>query len=462
VHNRLAEFRVRRGLSQFEVAAGLSELAGRDLGLDQHAVSRHERGVYRPQRHHRELYCRFYRVCDPAVLWPPVGAAGPLSDPVVSAPWEWRGTLRAAAELRDVPPVGVSGSRSGASGGAGRMERRAFLWLSGVALTGPAHEWLVREPGPLLAALGGDRVTPEFAGRLPGMVAELRRMDDVQAPGAVLSLARREFSWVSELLESGSYSDEVGRRLYVVLADLAQIAGFTAWDAQDHELAQRFYLTGLRAAHTAGDRPLGAHILQSMAQQALYADRPQDAVMLVDSALTGARGHSSPAQLAQLHAWRARACAAVGDTSASEQAQGRSFDLADRIGEDSQPSWLYWMRPSDVTTWAGATALELEQPRRADELLTQGIRAMAPDRPLSGQVISNVQLASARIRTGELDGAVETSHRVLDLAARRLSPRALDNISTLRQELDPHVASPTVRDLADRISDLTAAGRAMS
>lgn len=46
-------------------------------------------------------------------------------------------------------------------------------------------------------------------------------------------------------------------------------------------------MAGLRAAHSADDRPLGAHILESMAYQAAREGHPAEAVTLVDTAVAG-------------------------------------------------------------------------------------------------------------------------------------------------------------------------------
>jgi hypothetical protein len=187
----------------------------------------------------------------------------------------------------------------------------------------------VHEPGPLAAALQGDRVTSQLADRLPPMVAELRRMDDAHSPLVVLSLAERDFAWVPGLLDQSSYDEVTGRRLHVAMAELGQVAGYAAYDLGDHGRAQRFYMAGLRAAHTAGDRVLGAHILKCLAEQSADLGHPQDALMLIDSALAGSRGATSPGQTALLHSWRARAQASLGDEPDHAAASGgRALDLA--------------------------------------------------------------------------------------------------------------------------------------
>ncbi len=99
------------------------------------------------------------------------------------------------------------------------MKRRGFLSLTGTALTAPAHQWLVHEPGPLVSGLSGRRVSAGLADRLPAMIAELRTMDDVAGGGSVLSLAQHEFGWVAGLLDQASYDEPTGRKLHIALAD---------------------------------------------------------------------------------------------------------------------------------------------------------------------------------------------------------------------------------------------------
>ncbi len=91
-------------------------------------------------------------------------------DLVLSAPWSLRGTVESAVVLR---------------GGGHPVKRRGFVFLSGLALTAPAHQWLIHEPGPLLSGLSGRRVSVALADRIMAMIPELRAMDDVAGGGTV-------------------------------------------------------------------------------------------------------------------------------------------------------------------------------------------------------------------------------------------------------------------------------------
>lgn len=70
------------------------------------------------------------------------------------------------------------------------------------------------------------------------MIPELRAMDDVAGGGSVLALAQQQFGVVADLLDQASYDDPTGRRLHVVLAELGQLCGWTAYDDGQQGLTQ--------------------------------------------------------------------------------------------------------------------------------------------------------------------------------------------------------------------------------
>ncbi|MGH3770362.1 MAG: hypothetical protein ACRDRW_03015 [Pseudonocardiaceae bacterium] len=63
-------------------------------------------------------------------------------------------------------------------------------------------------------------------------------------------------------------------RLLAEWAQLAQLAAWMADDAGQHGLAQRYFTSGLHAAHTAGDRSVGVSLLACMNSTAVYRGPP--------------------------------------------------------------------------------------------------------------------------------------------------------------------------------------------
>ena len=361
----------------------------------------------------------------------------PEHDPVLVAPWNHRGTVEAVVVL---------------SGGDGRVKRRVFLSLAGPALTAPAHQWLVHEPEPLVSGLSGRRVSGALVSRFGTMLAELRQMDDLAGGGSVLAMAQQAFAWGAGLLDRASYDGRTGQALHVVLAELGQLCGWLAYDAGNFGLAQRYYIAGLRAAHTADDRPLGAHILATMANQAARQGQPADAVTFVETALAGVRGRATPALLAELHFRQAYAFAALHDTSACTAAISQARTQVEQLKPDDDPPWLYWLDPAAIAVGAGNCCLLLGQPDQAATLLSEGIAQFSASFVRDRQLYVT-RLAEARARPGkqrDLDAAAALGMESIDLAETLDSNTGADHLRDLYLHLKPHSTVPAVREFLER------------
>jgi hypothetical protein len=359
-------------------------------------------------------------------------------DPVLVAAWNHRGTVEAAVLL---------------SGGGGPVKRRVFLSLTGPALTAPAHQWLVHEPEALTSGLAGRRVSGQLVSRFRGMVTELRQLDDVGGGGSVFPMAQQAFAWAAELLDRASYDERTGRALHVVLAELGQLCGWSAYDSGEYVLAQRYFIAGLRATHTAGDRSFGAHILATMAYQAASRGQPAEAVTFIETALAGTRGQATPAMLAELHIRQALAFALLRDTSACTAAICQARTQAEQLKPDDDPPWLYWLSPANITIDAGECLLQLGRPDQAVALLDEGI-AQLSDSFIRERQIDITYLADALARPGkqrDLEAAAGFGMQSIDLAESLDSHRATGGIRDLYFRMKPHGTVPAVREFLERV-----------
>ena len=363
-------------------------------------------------------------------------------DPVLIAPWNHRGTVDAVVRL---------------SGGEW-VKRRHFVFLSGTALTAPAHQWLVREPEPLISGLSGRRISAGMVHQLTAMVAELRKMDDIAGGGSVLILAQHEFNWVAGLLDHATYDERTGRALLVVLAELGQFCGWSAYDAGHHGLAQRFYIAALRAAHSADDRPLGAHVLASMANQAARHGQPADAVTLIETALAGTRGQQTPALLAQLHMRHAYAFARLNESSACTTAISKARNQVELLKPDDDPPWLYWVSLPAIMVNTGDCLLHIGRFDQAAAILAEGISQFSESFVRDRQIYIT-HLADALARPGkqrDLDIAARLGMESIDLAESLNSNNGLGYLHDLYHQLKPHAKVPAVCDFLDRARGLVA------
>ncbi len=337
-------------------------------------------------------------------------------------------------------------------GGGSPVWRRGFVFLSGAALTAPAHQWLVHEPGPLVSGLSGRRVSARLTDRLTAMISELRKMDDVAGGGSVLALAQQEFEWVARLLDRALYDEQTGHTLHVALGELGQLCGWAAYDAGQHALAQRYYVAALRATHSAEDRPLGAHVLSLMAEQAARQGQPAEAVTLIQTALAGTRGRQTPSLLAELYTGQAYAFATLGDASGCTAALSQARTQIERLTPAAEPSWLYWVNPATMTSDVGSALRQLGHAEQAAVVLENGI-AMFDDSLPRGRAGYLTALADVLARPGkqrDLDAAANRGMEAIQLAENLDSPRSVGLIRNLCHQLTSHAQVPAVGDFVER------------
>ncbi|MFJ6741193.1 serine hydrolase [Streptomyces sp. NPDC091279] len=117
----------------------------------------------------------------------------------LTAPWTEAGTVEALSELV----------------GSGRMDRRGFLTITGVALTGLAASW-VDAPSAFASALDGDQVTDTMVSTIEQRISTLRTLDDQLGGATLLEQARGDLALVTGLLSTGRYTESIRIRLYAL------------------------------------------------------------------------------------------------------------------------------------------------------------------------------------------------------------------------------------------------------
>lgn len=203
------------------------------------------------------------RIGEPVTL-PALGwtSAGPLryvpADQGLDQPWNVSGAVAALSEVVD----------------ADGMERRHFLALTGLTLTAVAHQWLF-DPARVAASLMGKRVDHALVDDLERVAEARRRMDDALGGGTLLPAVREDLRLVVAMLNNAAYTEDVGKRLHAVAAELGRLAGWLAFDSDQPAVAQRYFMAALRAAHVSGDRAIGANILGFMSLQASESTSPE-------------------------------------------------------------------------------------------------------------------------------------------------------------------------------------------
>lgn len=362
------------------------------------------------------------------------GALYVPADDGLHHPWDPRGAI---ASLREV--VEAMG-----------MDRRHFVVLTGTGLTAFAHEWLL-DPARVAAAALGQRVDHAVVDDLERVAEARRRLDDGFSGATAFRAVREDLRLVTEMLDNASYTEEVGRRLYAVAAELARLVGRRAQENNDEALAQRYYVAALRTAHSSTDRALGANILTTMSQLARDRD-PRAALRLNESALSGAKD-LTPAMEASILGSVTGAAARLGDAATADRAQGRMFELTAATDPAAEPPYIYWWSDAEAHWAAGTAALHLGNARRAEQSFRSAVGRIAPSFPLDRAKLLT-RLALARLQLRELDGACRAATEA-GTALRRLdSPRKRLRLAEFRKAAQPYAGTAQIKEFDARFGDL--------
>ncbi|ONI72879.1 hypothetical protein ALI144C_43605 [Actinosynnema sp. ALI-1.44] len=99
---------------------------------------------------------------------------------------------------------------------------------------------------------------------------QLIRLDSQWGGIDVAGLANRAFSVVRQRINTGGYSTRVERDLHAAGAELAEVAGWIAFDAERQPLATELNHEALYLARLAGDRDISLLTLLNASLQAWY------------------------------------------------------------------------------------------------------------------------------------------------------------------------------------------------
>ena len=78
--------------------------------------------------------------------------------------------------------------------------------------------------------------------------------------------------------------DPIRREIFSAAAEVAQLLGWSAYDAGRHGAAQRYFMQGLRLASEAEDPVLGGRLLSNLSHQANYLGRYNEALQFARAA----------------------------------------------------------------------------------------------------------------------------------------------------------------------------------
>jgi tetratricopeptide (TPR) repeat protein len=336
------------------------------------------------------------------------------------------------------------------------MERRHFIRLTGAPLTASLWAWLTADPAAAGQITHARRLGEHAVAHIEERVRQLRRADDVDGGGQLLTETASSLELVVRLLKERSYSDAHGARLHAAAADLTRMHAWGVFDVDD-VCADGVFEAAMRSAHASSDPVLGSHILAFWSIAAYNTGRAADAEAMTIAALSAARGRTTPRVEAMLYSRRARARAHQNNPACFADLD-QAATLLNAAGQSpgDDPEWAYWFDRSELLGAQASTYLDMDRPDRAEKTFIEAAALFPLDR-VRTQALFLARRADAQWRQHDPERACATAHQALDLTEEISSHRAAGPLRDLAAAMGKRVSIPAVRDFRERVDTTLAA-----
>jgi hypothetical protein len=316
------------------------------------------------------------------------------------------------------------------------LQRRRALLDSGfdlVAFSSAALRWLVAPRTALPAGKGSRAIGVADIEDIREATRAFRVLDNRMGGGRVRpTVVDYLHGNLVPLLHDARCTQEVRKELFSATAEVAQLAGWQAYDLEQQGVAQRYLVQALSMARVAGDDALGGEILAAMSHQAIWVSQPAHAIDMAQAAQQAGSRAGLPVLETEGMVMEAHAHALLNDPAACSQALKRASVTFERSGGDT-PAWLGYF---DEAYLAARIAHCFRALRQGKTTAKYALRSLQMDeRFIRGKAFNVALLAAGYAVQGEVEQACATGREAVDRAVALHSARAVTYIRNLLVDL---------------------------
>lgn len=283
----------------------------------------------------------------------------------------------------------------------------------------------------------------------------LRDLDYRFGGGTCRDAVVAQLSWAQQLLDATA-ADPVRKRLYVSLADMHSLAGWTSFDTGLLDPARSHFGKALEFAKQAGDESLVASVLYRMGRVYLHYQEPNEALKLFQLGQIAAQESGSSLTVAVLCANEAWAYGMLNKPDQVAKMIGRTKDEFSRANVTEAPDWVRFFTENDLHGMIGSAhdALAVYEPERYAPIAVAETmkcnQSYGADMQRTHVFGLSLQ-ATNHIRAGDLQEGIKIGKRALYYGERVKSSRVSDRLRPLEMEAGKHRTSSDARDLSEEI-----------
>ncbi|MGW4774228.1 helix-turn-helix domain-containing protein [Nocardia sp. NPDC004278] len=299
---------------------------------------------------------------------------------------------------------------------------------------------------PALEIVGGEVRGAVVAERIRGTAASMMSMDFQKGGGHVrrqlLTFFRDQV--VPQL--HAVHPEAVRREIFSAAAEVAQLLGWSAYDAGRHPAAVRYFVQGLKLAEEAGDHLMGARLLANLSHQANFVGQYDEAVMYARAAQSALRGRGTPSVETMCVMMEARGLSSLTDQKGAAAAIHRADQLFERRGDD-EPTWISYYDPAEL---AGDTAHCFRDLQLAPQTMMFIGEALTDATPPRTRAFIQAVAGDAALIAGDLEEAGALAAAAVINGDGLRSARYLGYLSNFYKRLPPGGARhPALSEFVD-------------
>ena len=224
--------------------------------------------------------------------------------------------------------------------------------------------------------------------------------------------------------------------MFSAVAEATLLAAWMSYDSAPRSaLAQRYFIQALALAQAAGDRLLGASILDAMSHQATYTGRFGEAANLARAARTGTAGIATATLTAHFHTMEARALARLGDAKGCDRALAEAVREFERRTPAEDPEWIRYFDEAELAAEFGHCMRDLGRAVDAAQYASRSVGAADGTGFVRSDFFATMVLADAHLAAGELEQGCAVALRALTAGEMIRSARCVNYLREFRQHL---------------------------
>src|SRR5579859_1747186 len=271
-------------------------------------------------------------------------------------------------------------------------------------------------------------------------INEIIALDNRFGAADLLRLSMRFFRTLHDQLGAGSYDLRLERDLQSAAGELAEVVGWLAYDAEQHDLCRQMNQESLYFTRLAGDKTVELLTLQNSSMNAASQGHPREALQIARSVLEGDY-RLSPRLRALFLTRKARALAQGGDTSALRLLP-EIRSLYHEGVSDEDPAWAWWIDERELAWHEAMVQRDLGMPERAIAQFERSVIA-TPATEIRSQYLHRAYLLQAQADNATWDDAEQSIRQLLPLSTEVASTRTVVLLRSALSQLSKHDKVPT-------------------